>query len=254
MKKFTLTFTILCALCALAYTGTERYSGKEKEIMQPGPPPCDFFRAHEWDFDFWGAYAFPGNTGSNHDPSDFRPGEFENVPEDSANDPDQFVDIGHVSHDRFLNRDGAWGGGADIKFFFSKYWALGVEGFVLDANDNIAGAGLGTFTFRWPIGCSRFAPYAFAGFGGAGGGSHTSRFFYEIHFDPPRGPNLTDEIEYRADQTFQNKHTEMIGQFGAGLEIRITRHIGVMSDFSWNVLSDPDNDFGMGRFGVTLSY
>ena len=163
MKKFTLTFTILCALCALAYTGTERYSGKEKEVMQPGPPPCDFFRAHEWDLDLWGAYAFPGNSGSNHDPGDFRPGAFENVPEDTATDQNQAIDIGEVSHDRFLNRDGAWGGGGDIKYFFSKYWALGVEGFALDANDNIAGAGLGTFTFRWPIGCSRFAPYVFGG-------------------------------------------------------------------------------------------
>jgi outer membrane immunogenic protein len=41
MKKFTLTFTILSAVCALAYAGPEEYSGKEmKQVMPPPPPEC----------------------------------------------------------------------------------------------------------------------------------------------------------------------------------------------------------------------
>src|SRR3954470_5851008 len=129
MKRFTLTFTLLCAACALSYAGTEKYSGKDKEVMQQAPAPCEWYRAHEWDFNVWGTVAFPVNTGRDeHAGSDFE-GDFE--PE-----PGEFLgqrDIGEVSNDRFINRDNAWGGGADIKYFFSKYWGLGAEGFVLDA-------------------------------------------------------------------------------------------------------------------------
>ena len=38
------------------------------------------------------------------------------------------------------------------------------------------------------------------------------------------------------------------------MEIRITHHVGIMTDFAWNILSGPQNDFGMARAGVTLSY
>ena len=51
MKKLTLTFCALFALVvvapALYADGPEKYSGKEKEVMQPAPPVCDFYRAHE---------------------------------------------------------------------------------------------------------------------------------------------------------------------------------------------------------------
>src|SRR5713226_2988338 len=67
MKKLTLTFCALFALFAVAAAlyadGPEKYSGKEKEVMQPAPPVCDFYRAHEWDLDIWGAYAFAADTG-----------------------------------------------------------------------------------------------------------------------------------------------------------------------------------------------
>ena len=76
MKKLTLTFCALFAVLVVAPAiyadGPERTSGKEKEVMQPAPPVCDFYRAHEWDLDIWGAYAFGGTTGQfdvpNEDP------------------------------------------------------------------------------------------------------------------------------------------------------------------------------------------
>jgi hypothetical protein len=249
MKKFVLTYTILCAFGAFAFAGTEKYSSKDKEVLQPAPPPCEWYRAHEWDLSLWGTYAFSGNTGQQEGLPSFLA---DSIRDGSGIDQEikEHVDVGHLSNDRFLNRDGAWGGGADIKFFFSKYWALGVEGFVLDANNNIGGAGLGTFTFRYPIGCSRFAPYAFAGFGALGGGSHQVQFFNEHN---PVNP-LSSETEFFSSESVQNKHAEALGQVGAGLEIRITHHIGLMGDFAWNFVSGPDNDFGMGRFGVTFSY
>ena len=62
MKKLTLTFCAFIALLVVAPAiyadGPEKYSGKEKEVMQPAPPVCDFYRAHEWDLSIWGAWAF----------------------------------------------------------------------------------------------------------------------------------------------------------------------------------------------------
>ena len=31
--------------------------------MQPAPPVCDFYRAHEWDLSIWAAWAFASDTG-----------------------------------------------------------------------------------------------------------------------------------------------------------------------------------------------
>ena len=237
--KTVICFFVVSYLAWQAYGGTETSSGKDMGVQQEVVAPCEWYRAHEWNLNLWGTYAISGNPGHNFFPKGL----------DAIGDllPESFVgtvDLGPVRGDRFLNRDGAWGGGADVKFFFSKYWALGAEGFVVDANDNTGGAGLGTVTFRFPIGCSRFAPYGFAGVGVLGGGSHTSRFY-----------STDDEtFEFVEDRHFQNKHALAVGQFGAGLEVRITRHIGVMADFAWNVVQEGNNDFGMGRFGVTLSY
>ena len=242
MKRFTLTLLILCAAGTLAYAGSERYSSKDKEVMQQAPPPCDWYRAHEWDFSFWGTFAFSGNSGLIND---FRPGDFDGGPDNPGT---EHIDIGAARHDRFLNKDNALGGGLDVKYFFNKWMAIGAEGFIVDADFNTAGGGLGTFTFRYPIGCSRFAPYTWGGFGVSGGGSHTVRFFNELN------PSSGREPEFRADQRIGNKHYEATGQVGAGLEIRITHHIGLMTDCAWNVLSGPDNNFGMARAGVTLSY
>ncbi len=246
MKKVTLTFLILCAAYALTYAGTQSYSGKDKEVVQQAPPPCDWYKAHEWDFSFWGTFAFSGNTGEN----DVFDGE--RGPEDgSAND------IGHVSNNRlFGGRDEVWGGGLDIKYFFSKYWALGAEGFILDSKYDILGAGLGTFTFRYPIGCSRFAPYAWAGFGVIQGGSHTIRIFSE---------DQNNETEFERHEFFtrhiEDKGPEPMGQIGTGLEIRLLRPsaasklaVGLMADFSWNIVEGGQNNFGMARFGVNVAY
>ena len=45
-----------------------------------------------------------------------------------------------------------------------------------------------------------------------------------------------------------------MGQFGGGFEVRITRHIGWMNDFSWNVVDGPKNNFGMVRSGLNFAF
>ncbi len=48
--------------------------------------------------------------------------------------------------------------------------------------------------------------------------------------------------------------TEAIGQIGGGIEVRFTPHIGWVSDFSWNFVDGPNNNFGMARTGVNFAF
>jgi len=218
----------MAALASAAFAGSE-YSGKETK--QVAPPPCpQWYADNEFNVSLWGTYLFTGNDWAD---------------------------------DRYVESDHAWGGGLDVKYFFRRYFGIGIEGYALDVrqsyphvfipfigigNGGIAetahdrraiGSVLGTFTLRYPIPCTRFAPYVFAG-GGAifGGGQKTT--FIAI----PDG-----EVTSRSGST-----TEGIGQFGGGIEIRITPHIGWLNDFSWNVVDGPDNNFGMVRSGVTFAF
>jgi hypothetical protein len=56
----------------------------------------------------------------------------------------------------------------------------------------------------------------------------------------------------RTEQT--DSETRAIGQFGGGIEVRITPHIGWINDFSWNVVDGPDNNFGMVRSGLNFAF
>src|SRR5260370_10310063 len=191
MKKLTLTFCALFALVlvapALYADGPEKYSGKEKEVMKRAPPVCDFYRAHEWDLDIWGAYAFAADTGrfdvANTDP--FSPDEdpfIEDESRETFTEPEQFnpnerVNIGRVSKNELFGRDNAFGGGVDVKYFWSRYFGAGIEGVGLNAKRNFAGGGLLTLTGRYPFG--RFAPYVTGGIGFIDGGDTLYKFFNE---------------------------------------------------------------------------
>ena len=126
----------------------------------------------------------------------------------------------------------------DLKYFWRRYFGAGVEGLVLDS-DNVSGAVLGTLTVRYPIGCSRFAPYAWAGGGAIFGGGERDRVVLS-------GATLTTD--------HSEGESKAMGQFGGGIEVRITRHIGWTNDFSWNVVDGPHNNFGMVRSGLTFAF
>src|SRR5256885_4486233 len=251
MKKLTLTFCALFALLVVAPAiyadGPEKYSGKEKEVMQPAPPVCDFYRAHEWDLDIWAAWAFAGDSGQNDVPNDdpftsdfFYPGGPEidfgtyasgsTVSKPQSENPNERVNIGQVSKNELFARDDTWGGGVDVKYFWSKYFGIGVEGVGLAAKTNFAGGGLLTFTGRFPFG--RFAPYLTGGLGFIDGGATLYKFFNEKH--TYSSGNVLDEREFYTVDPVYNHHARGLGQIGAGLEFRITCHVGLMTDFTWN--------------------
>jgi hypothetical protein len=239
MKKSILTLIAIGALASVAYAGTESYSGKEMKQVAPAPPPCpEWYADREVNVSLWGAYAFTG-TESNRTNAE--------VTEDDAI---------FGSYDRFLGGDHAWGGGVDAKYFFCRYFGAGIEGFGLagrgshvttteeenaSPHDHTVGAALGTLTLRYPIPCTRFAPYVWAGGGGIFGGSNDRPSVVLI--GGVRHGEVTNESESRG-----------MGQFGGGLEVRITPHIGWIADFSWNVIDGPNNNFGMARTGINFAF
>jgi hypothetical protein len=207
--------------------------------MATAPPACpEWYADNEWDISLWGTYAF---TGTENDKNSLF-GTF------TTGDEGRF--------DRFLGDDHAWGGGIDAKYFWHRYFGFGLQGFGLDArdpryviedfgathfkdrDDHAVGAVLGTLTLRFPIPCTRFAPYAWAGGGGIFGGHNE-----HVVFSGGTVERIDHETESRG-----------MGQFGGGLEVRITRHIGWIADFSWNVVDGRDNNFGMARTGINFAF
>ena len=231
MRKFLLGLFVILSLGFVVQGGTETYSGKDKEMKQVVPPPCpEWYRDTEWNVSIWGTYLFTGNDWED---------------------------------DEYIQSDHGWGGGIDAKYFFHRYFGIGIEGWAVDAtrqrfegidfsgqfpvavfsnNDRLVGAVKGTFTLRYPFRCSRFAPYIYGGAGAIFGGG-------EVDLLPIPNSNtaLEPAIHKDGDAAF-------LGQVGAGLEIRLTPHIGWINDFSWNFTTHDNSDFGMIRSGVNFAF
>jgi hypothetical protein len=256
MKRFCLVL-LLCLPSGFVYSGTEYAIKDTKQIAQT---PCpEWYGDNEWSVNLWGTYAFT-NT-------DYARNLWlvDVVQSTSEGNPV----LG--SFDHYIGGDHAWGGGGDVKYFFHRYFGVGVEGFVLDANrggfdifedpgvpiflrertndGRAIGSVLGTFTLRYPVACTRFAPYAWAGVGAIFGGGESDKLITrEIAGVPPGA--FTVEARTR----HSDGETRLLGQFGAGLEVRITRHIGWTNDLSWGVIDGPKNNFGMVRSGLNFAF
>src|SRR6266513_4780266 len=207
MKKLLFWLLGLGLFASAAFAGVG-YSGKEMKQVA-APPPCpEWYADNEFNVSLWGTYIFTGTEWKN---------------------------------DRYLESDHAWGGGIDAKYFFHRYFGVGVEGWMVDSrqtreNDFVdvsdgifqqtfnhvhkgIGAVLGTLTLRYPIPCTRFSPYIFGGGGGIFGGGKKTNV-------------VANDGIIRTEQT--GSETRAIGQVGGGMEVRMTPHIGWVSDFSWN--------------------
>ena len=237
-----------------AYARSGKDSGKE--MKQVAPPPCpDWYGDREWNVNLWGTYLWT-NT------------EF--APNPSLVDIVQSTSEGGAvlgTYDRYIGDDHGWGGGGDIKYFFCRYAGVGVEGFALDAHksgfnifedqavpvfihrrinhDHTIGSVLGTFTLRYPIPCTRVAPYAWAGVGAIFGGGERDT----LHVQGP-----PDAFAVNAQTQHFGAETKAVGQFGGGMEFRFARHIGWTNDLSWGVIGGPRNNFGMFRSGLNFAF
>lgn len=257
MKPYSLVIGVIAAFTSVTYAGTE-FSTSNKETA---PPPCPtWYPDREWNLSIWGTYAFTANEYPSARNTVFFGGIPIGFPGGSS----------LTEYDRYLDADHAWGGGVDLKYFFCRYFGIGVEGWLANARrsvgkvtilpsapgvigsqvivdneheDRIVGSLLGTFTFRFPINCSRFAPYVWVGAGAIFGGGEVDEIVVN---DIPSGAFLT---------TFhKGAETEAVGQIGGGFEVRLTPHIGITNDFSWNVVSGRDNNFGMARTGINFAF
>jgi hypothetical protein len=256
MRRFLLVSCVTAFSFSLAQAGSESYS---KENTTVAPPPCpSWYAESEWNVGIWGAYAFTDNDYPTFENSILSTG---------------LVFLGPHSapkFDKYLEVDHAWGGGIDAKYFFKRYFGIGLEGFAVEAerstasvailapplgrigsiiridhhkDERVIGSLLGTFTFRYPMGCSRFAPYVWMGGGAIFGGGEVERVAIN---DPFAGAFLTGFK--------RGSETKAIGQFGGGVEVRLTPHIGWTNDFSWNVINGSNNNFGMARTGINFAF
>ena len=232
-----LTYCAAVSLVSFAHAGTETYSSKSSKETAAQQPCPTWYADREWNVILWGTYAFTG---------------------------------GRYTSDHYLETDHAWGGGIDTKYFFHRYFGIGVEGWAVAANrafetvtilppppgfvgsivrmgtehdERAIGSVVGTFTLRYPLPRSRFSPYVWAGGGTIFGGEEREKIRVN---DIPAGAFLS---------TFRRgSRTEAIGQFGAGLEIRLLPHIGLINDFNWNVVDGSNNNFGMARTGINFAF
>ena len=254
MKRFILALAISSVFGTLACAGT--YSGKE--MKQTTAPPCpEWYADNEWNVSLWGTYAF---TDTEYAPN---PDLFDIVQSASEGHPV----YGTVDH--YVGDDHAWGGGADIKYFFHRYFGIGIEGFALNArrggfdlesdgdtvfihdrftDHRAIGEVLGTFTLRYPVPCTRYAPYVWAGGGAIFGGGERDK----IIFDGFGGVGPAPVPLYHT--LHRDSNTQAVGQFGGGLEVRITPHIGWLNDLSWNVVDGTQNNFGIFRSGINFAF
>ena len=237
MKKLNRLF-IAFGFINVAYAGPETFSAKE---VSPAPTtPPTWYRDNEWNISAWFAYASPGTD------------------DDRSSLADTFsANPGPGTYDRFLADDHAFGGGAEVKYFFRRYFGIGIEGFALGADGtsytvenfgataafggrdaHVVGGALGTLTFRYPIGQTRFAPYVWVGGGGAFRGHNETAIYVGGILE-----RISHDVESRA-----------MGQFGGGFEVRVTPHVGLLTDFSWNVVDGTHNNFGMVRTGINFAF
>ena len=223
MKKLTLSLCAAVAMTSAAFAG-ETYSKESKSVT---PPPCpQWYADNEFNVTLSGVYGWTGNDWAD---------------------------------DRYLAVDHGWGAAIDAKYFVHRYFGFGVQGWGIaahshdeftfsngfrvrgDEDSHAVGGVLGTFTLRFPISCSRFAPYFWLGGGGVFGGGRSHDYFL-----------ATNNLPVRRD--FDDSHTRSVGQVGGGFEVRFTPHIGWTNDVSWNVVSGPDNNFGMARTGINFAF
>jgi hypothetical protein len=256
MKNFFFTLvTLALALPSLARAGEV----SDKSVRQVAPECPEFYRDNEWNVSLWGTYTF---TNTDYNPN----ADLVDIVQSTTEG--QSV-LG--SFDKYIGNDHAWGGGGDIKYFFHRYFGVGVEGYVLDAhkngfdifedfnggifnrrvleNNRAVGSVLGTFTLRYPVRCTRFSPYAYAGVGAIfGGGESDTVITHAIPGVPP------DAFSVNARTRHFDGESKLLGQFGGGLEVRMTEHIGWINEVSFGVIDGPKNNFTQVRSGLNFAF
>lgn len=125
--------------------------------------------------------------------------------------------IDGLSGERVVD-DGRLGAGAGVNYYFTPYLGFGADLYTENTDDHVVDNGSANLLLRLPFESIRLAPYVY------GGGGR--------QFDPQE---------------------RWFGQFGGGLDIRVTRHWGLFTDVRY-VMVDAASNFGVGRLGVRIPF
>jgi hypothetical protein len=143
------------------------------------------------------------------------------------------------TEDRYLQADHIWGGGVGVSYFFMRYLGAGIDGWAAGAHGDTFGQVTGNLIMRYPIPNTCFAPYGYLGGGVIFSGSDVGNAIV-------KGKSVSTVAD-RSD-------AEGVGKGGIGIEYRFTPRIGVINDFSWNVVNGPHNNYGMLRAGIRFAF
>ena len=125
--------------------------------------------------------------------------------------------LNHISEER-VRDDGRLGLGLGGNYFFTRHLGLGGDAYTENTQHSFVDNASGNLIFRIPLDAIHLAPYIY------GGGGR--------QFDP----------------------TELwFAQAGAGLEVRITRNLGIFADGRY-VFTDGTGNIGVGRLGLRCSF
>jgi hypothetical protein len=125
--------------------------------------------------------------------------------------------INHPSTDR-IRHNSVLGAGLGVNYFVTRYMGVGGDAYTENTAHNFVDNASGNLIFRFPIGETGLAPYAY------GGGGYK--------FDPV---------------------STVFGQAGGGLEFRFTHNLGVFVDARY-VFADRIRDYGVGRAGLRWAF
>lgn len=125
--------------------------------------------------------------------------------------------IDHISRAR-IRQNTRLGVGAGVNYFFTRNMGISVDAYAEDTNGSVIDSSSVSFTYRFPLGQSGFAPYAFGG-----GGRH-----------------------------FEDVRT-WFAQVGAGVEYRFTPHVGMFLD-ARGVVPNETKYYTVGRIGMRFAF
>jgi hypothetical protein len=124
----------------------------------------------------------------------------------------------NISCDRVV-RNGRYGAGGGITTYFCRYIGIGGDVYSENTERSFINNASGNLYLRFPIDSVHLAPYIYGGGG------------YQF---------------YPGDTEF--------GQFGAGLDIRVTHHWGLFVDARYVMPAHDEENFGVGRAGIKLVF
>jgi hypothetical protein len=130
-----------------------------------------------------------------------------------------------------------WGGGLDVAYFPWLFGGFRFQGSALNISRADQTAGIVTYdaVLRYPLDLVmpnfHLAPYAFGGVGGLLGGLD--------------GVNRNGNL--RTD-------SKVLGNFGGGLEYRLTPHVGLFTEAAYDLIDGPNNNAVQINWGARFAF